>query len=158
VHLPGKALAASIGSLTAEGVAHGPPTAALGRFRKAPRHHERIHCTLSLRRLVSGPSLLASFAVEHRTEVEMPREPLHLPAVARRDDACLHLVGRCPAPGPVAAYSFNEGSGTTVADSSGNNNTGTLSGVTWTTAGKFSNALVFNGTTARVNIPNSPSL
>src|SRR5437660_2297637 len=62
------------------------------------------------------------------------------------------------APGLVAAYSFNQGSGTTVADSSGNNNTGTLSGATWTTAGRFGNALVFNGTSGRVNIPNSASL
>ena len=62
------------------------------------------------------------------------------------------------APGLVAAYSFNEGSGTALGDSSGNNNTGTLSGATWTTAGKFGNALVFNGTNARVTIPNSASL
>src|SRR5438132_7316942 len=61
-------------------------------------------------------------------------------------------------PGLVAAYSFNEGSGTTVADSSGNNNTGTISGATWTTGGKFGNALVFNGTSARVTIPSSSSL
>ena len=59
---------------------------------------------------------------------------------------------------PVAAYHFNEGSGTTVTDRSGNNNTGTLSGATWTTAGKFGRALVFNGTNARVTIPDAPSL
>ena len=58
----------------------------------------------------------------------------------------------------VAAYHFNEGSGTTVTDRSGNNNTGTLSGATWTTAGKFGRALVFNGTNARVTIPDAPSL
>src|SRR5436309_4411865 len=62
------------------------------------------------------------------------------------------------APGLVAAYSFNEGSGTAVGDSSGNNNTGTLSGATWTTAGRFGNALVFNGTSASVTVPNSASL
>ncbi len=58
----------------------------------------------------------------------------------------------------VAAYSFNEGSGTTVTDASGHNNTGTISGATWTTAGKFGGALVFNGTSAWVTIPDAPAL
>ena len=58
----------------------------------------------------------------------------------------------------MAAYAFDEGSGTTVADASGNGNTGTSRNATWTTAGKFGGALSFNGTTARVNIPNSASL
>src|ERR1700738_821655 len=35
---------------------------------------------------------------------------------------------------PTAAYAFNEGSGNTTADASGNGNTGTLSGPSWTTA------------------------
>src|SRR5207245_941912 len=60
--------------------------------------------------------------------------------------------------GLVAAYSFNEGTGTTVADSSGNGNAGTLSGTTWTNGGKYGRALVFNGTSARVTINNSASL
>ena len=62
------------------------------------------------------------------------------------------------APGLVAGYHFDEGSGSTVADSSGNDNTGTISGATWTTAGKFGNALVFNGTSNRVNVPDANSL
>src|SRR6266853_1279183 len=61
-------------------------------------------------------------------------------------------------PGLVAAYAFNEGSGTTVADMSGNNNNGTISAATWTTAGRFGNALVFNGTSARVTVPDAASL
>src|SRR4029453_9545085 len=44
-------------------------------------------------------------------------------------------------PGLVAAYGFNEGTGTTVTDVSGNNNTGTISGVTWMTQGRFGGAL-----------------
>ena len=65
-----------------------------------------------------------------------------------------------PPPGSslVAAYGFNEGAGTTVADSSGNNNNGTLSNATWATAGKFGKALSFNGTNAFVSIPDSTSL
>ena len=59
--------------------------------------------------------------------------------------------------GVVAAYSLNEGAGSTVADASGNNNTGTISGATWTTLGQYGNALSFNGVNNYVNIPaNSP--
>ena len=48
--------------------------------------------------------------------------------------------------------------GTTVADASGIGNTGTAANATWTTAGKFGSALVFNGTSARVTINDSASL
>ena len=48
-------------------------------------------------------------------------------------------------PGLVAAYSFDGGSGTTVADVSGNGNVGAIVGATWTTAGRYGNALSFNG-------------
>ena len=58
----------------------------------------------------------------------------------------------------VAAYAFNEGTGTTVNDSSGNGNNGTIANATWTTSGKYGDALVFNGTNARVNINDSASL
>ena len=49
---------------------------------------------------------------------------------------------------PVAEYNFEEGSGVTVSDSSGNNNPGTLSGATlpaWV-AGKIGKAINFDGT------------
>jgi chitodextrinase len=59
--------------------------------------------------------------------------------------------------GLVAAYSFNEGTGTAVADSSGNGNTGTIAGAAWTTAGRYGGALSFNGG-ARINITDSASL
>src|SRR5205807_1496960 len=60
-----------------------------------------------------------------------------------------------PVTGLVAAYGFNEGSGPTVTDSSGNNNTGTISGATWTTAGRYGSALVFDGTSANVTVANA---
>ena len=41
-----------------------------------------------------------------------------------------------PPPGLVAGYSFDAGSGTTVADVSGNGNTGTITGATWV-AGRY---------------------
>ena len=45
-----------------------------------------------------------------------------------------------------------------MADASGNGNTGTISGASWTTAGKFGGALSFNGINNLVLIPNSASL
>jgi Concanavalin A-like lectin/glucanases superfamily len=63
-----------------------------------------------------------------------------------------------PTPGLVAAYGFNEGSGTVVNDASGNGNNGTINGATWTTSGKYGNALNFNGSNALVTINNAASL
>jgi hypothetical protein len=60
--------------------------------------------------------------------------------------------------GLVAAYSFNAGSGTTVADASGNGNTGTITGATWTTAGRFGSALSFNGSSNMVTVNDANSL
>ena len=60
----------------------------------------------------------------------------------------------------MAAYGFDTGSGTAVTDGSGNGNNGTLTNATWAgaTAGRFGNALSFNGTNALVSIPDSNSL
>jgi hypothetical protein len=63
-----------------------------------------------------------------------------------------------PPAGLLAAYGFEEGTGTTTADATGRNQTGTLSGATWSTAGRFGKALSFNGTSSRVNIADSSSL
>ncbi len=60
--------------------------------------------------------------------------------------------------GLVAAYGFNEGSGSTVADASGNGNTGTVANATWTTAGKYGDALSFNGTNSWVTVADSAAL
>ena len=45
-----------------------------------------------------------------------------------------------------------------MSDVSGNGNNGTINGATWTTSGKYGNALSFNGTNALVTINNAPSL
>jgi hypothetical protein len=62
------------------------------------------------------------------------------------------------ASGLIAAYGFNEGSGTTTADATGNGHTGTLQGATWTTAGKYGGALSFNGSTSYVDLGNAADL
>jgi chitodextrinase len=57
----------------------------------------------------------------------------------------------------VAAYGFDEGSGTSIADASANHLSGTLSNAVWTIAGRYGNALSFNGT-ARVVVPDAAAL
>ena len=57
-------------------------------------------------------------------------------------------------------WTFDENSGTTAHDLSGNHNNGTLTGSalpTWTT-GEITNALSFNGSSAYVDVPNSSSI
>jgi hypothetical protein len=60
--------------------------------------------------------------------------------------------------GLVAAYNFDAGSGTVLTDVSGNGHTGTIVNATWSTAGKYGDALSFNGTNAVVNIPDAAAL
>ena len=58
----------------------------------------------------------------------------------------------------VGAWGFDETTGTTAADSSGQNNTGTITGATQVAAGKFGGALSFNGTSNWVTVADANSL
>ncbi len=60
--------------------------------------------------------------------------------------------------GPVAAYAFNETSGTTASDSSGNGNNGTLTNGPVFVAGKNGNAVSLDGVNDYVNLGNPVSL
>lgn len=57
-----------------------------------------------------------------------------------------------------AYYTFDEGSGSVAADSSGNNNTGTVSGATWSSSGQVDGCLEFDGSYDFVSVTNSASL
>jgi chitodextrinase len=57
-----------------------------------------------------------------------------------------------PPPGLVAAYAFDEGSGTAAVDASGNAATGVVVGAGWTT-GRYGGGLVFDGTDDYVGLP-----
>ncbi|NCU41652.1 MAG: hypothetical protein EOM19_02920 [Candidatus Moranbacteria bacterium] len=53
----------------------------------------------------------------------------------------------------LLSYAFNQDTGTSIIDFSGNNRTGSLSGAIWTTSGKYENALSFDGINDKVSVP-----
>ena len=79
-------------------------------------------------------------------------------ALALTASAAQARVDTSSANGLVAAYSFDEGTGSTVADASGSGNSGTTSNTSWSTSGRYGGALSFNGTNALVTVPDSASL
>ena len=64
---------------------------------------------------------------------------------------------RTAAAGPVAAYSFDEGTGSSVGDRSGNGNVGTVTGAAWA-EGRYGTALSFDGGDDVVRVGPSASL
>jgi hypothetical protein len=63
------------------------------------------------------------------------------------------------ASGPAGHWKLDDGSGTSVADSSGSAHTGKLINTpTWTSAGRINGALTFGGTNAAVTVPGSGDL
>lgn len=54
--------------------------------------------------------------------------------------------------GPVAAYAFDEGSGATLTDRTGNDHNGAISGATWNASGHSGKALSFDGNGDMVTI------
>jgi regulation of enolase protein 1 (concanavalin A-like superfamily) len=59
--------------------------------------------------------------------------------------------------GPVAAWSFDDGAGTLVRASIGGLD-GTMTGASWTTAGRNAGALMFNGVDSLVTVPPNAAL
>jgi Concanavalin A-like lectin/glucanases superfamily/Putative amidase domain len=86
-------------------------------------------------------------------EVRLYERALSGPEVAADMEAPLQT----PRQGPVAAYSFDEGSEETVEDLSGDENEGTVEDAK-SVKGRYGDALEFNGATSCVSIPNSESL
>ena len=71
--------------------------------------------------------------------------------------ATVNVTVTAPPTGLVAAYSFDEAAGSTVTDVSGNGNHGTITGAS-RVAGRFGQALSFDGINDLVTIADSPSL
>jgi Concanavalin A-like lectin/glucanases superfamily/Galactose oxidase-like, Early set domain/Bacterial Ig domain/Glyoxal oxidase N-terminus len=61
-------------------------------------------------------------------------------------------------PAPVAAYSFEDGAGTTLTDVTGKGHTGAIREATWTTTGKTGKALKFDGVNDWVTIDDAADL
>jgi hypothetical protein len=70
----------------------------------------------------------------------------------------LNVTASQPVTGLVAAFGFDEGAGTAVADASGRGNAGTISGAAWTDSGRFGRALTFDGVDDWVTVPDAASL
>ena len=66
--------------------------------------------------------------------------------------------GTPPPVGLVASYGFDEAGGTAAGDASGNGNTGTVTGATWTAAGRYGGALSFDGVNDWVTVAGAGSL
>ncbi|MEV7968783.1 LamG-like jellyroll fold domain-containing protein [Sphaerisporangium sp. NPDC088356] len=60
--------------------------------------------------------------------------------------------------GLVAAYGFDAGTGTAIADDSGHSQAGVATGTSWSASGKYGKALSFDGASSLVTVPDSPSL
>ncbi len=68
------------------------------------------------------------------------------------------FVGRVRAqPGPVAAYSFDEGTGLVAPDASGHGINGAIIGATWV-PGRYGSALSFDGTSSYLDLGNPAQL
>ena len=78
--------------------------------------------------------------------------------VAALAAATLPTAARAAAPGAVASYAFEEGTGNASADTTGNGRTAALRDTTWTSSGRFGNALRFNGTTSLAQVADSDAL
>jgi YD repeat-containing protein len=61
-------------------------------------------------------------------------------------------------PGLIAAYSFDDGTGTALADRTGRGHTGTVSGATWSASGRYGGALSFDGVNDLVTVADANDL
>ena len=74
-------------------------------------------------------------------------------------DRSIGNVARAQTSGPVASYALSEGTGTTVADTSGNGYAGTLTAPSsWTSGGRFGNGVMLDGDAQGITVPAASAL
>ena len=141
-----------------------------GRHRQRHRHVEHRPASTAARP-AARPTPAACVVDPHgrpRRRLDLQRlerrllGPRGLPGLmsaARSVTATFALTTPPPPPGGlVAAWGFNDGTGTSARDSSANGNTGALvNGPAWTT-GRYGGALLFDGSNDRVRVSDSSSL
>lgn len=105
--------------------------------------------------------------LEYNRQLQVTRRSDHGVAIDRVTETAYDAAGRVVStrttspqtlPDPVAAYGFEEASGTTAADGSGNGHDGTLTGASRTDDGRFGAALRFDGAGQVVTVPGRASL
>src|SRR5262249_34292311 len=99
--------------------------------------------------VASGPVIVKSRAVDDSLNLETPAPDAGVTVSVKSAVTSTN--------GLVAAYGFNDGSGTTLTDSSGKGNNGTIAIATWAT-GMFGKALSFDGSSSMVTVPDANSL
>jgi hypothetical protein len=67
-------------------------------------------------------------------------------------------MGMAVTSGLVAAYGFDEGTGSVASDASGGGQAGTIAGAAWAAQGRFGKALRFDGIDDRVSVADSSAL
>ena len=88
-----------------------------------------------------------------------PAMPDHTATTSTPVSVTVSNSGPPPPAGLVAAYGFEEASGTAVTDSSGTGNAGTIAGgAVRTAAGKIGRAIDFDGASGLVSVPDANSL
>src|SRR5262245_37133784 len=80
------------------------------------------------------------------------------PSARRKARLALEPLEDRTVPALIAAYGFEENQGGTTADSAGNDDLGTISGASWTTSGRFGNALSFDGVNDWVTVNDTAAL
>jgi hypothetical protein len=105
---------------------------------------------------IGGDSLYAEWFAGLVDDVRVYDRPLD--AAEIRADAAAPVVSGKTAPGLVAAYAFDAGSGSAVADATGQGHDGAIAGAGWAAGGHAGGALSFDGVDDWVTVPDSGAL
>src|SRR5437868_3392260 len=104
---------------------------------------------------IGGNSVLGEYFNGLIDDLRVYNRPLSATEIQTDMSTPVPLLNQLP--GLAAAYSFDEGVGTSAIDDSGNGNLGTISAASWV-PGHTGSAVSFNGTSSWVTVADSPSL